>query len=205
MFKSRLRSDPLNDFDKELLSSNLVGAKTLDELFAYERDITADRILQVRLSPLPGSYDYTHYKALHKALFKDIYQWAGQDRFDLGYQGVFRKGDTEFTPGSQLPLVAKGLFDALREENYFKDLDRDAFSKSAASFLNGLNILHPFREGNGRTQRLFMELLAENTGYDLDLSTVSYNINVQASILGAKGRLTGFEKMIANGLSYKDV
>jgi len=166
----------------------------------YERDITADRILQVRLSPLPGTYDYAHYKAVHKELFKDIYKWAGEDRFDLGYQGVFRKGNTEFTRGDQLPLVTKRLFDALKEENYFSDLGRDAFIKSAASFLNGLNLLHPFREGNGRVQRLFMELMAENAGYDLDLSTISHVMNIQASILGAKGKLVGFEKMIAYGL-----
>ena len=201
MFKSWLKSDSLNDFDKELLSSNLVGAKTLDELFAYERDITADRILQITLSPIFGSYDYAHYKRLHKELFKDIYRWAGQDRYELGYRGVFRKGDTEFTHGDKLPLVAKGLFDALKAENYFKNLDRETFIKSAASFLNGLNILHPFREGNGRTQRLFMELLAADVGYELDLSTVSQNINIQASILGVKGKLTGFEKIIQYGLS----
>ena len=75
------------------------------------------------------------------------------------------------------------------------------FIKSAASFLNGLNILHLFREGNGRTQRLFMELLAVNAGYNLDLSTISKNINIHASILGTKGQLTGFEKIIQYGLS----
>ena len=196
-----IKPEPLNAFDQELLSSNLVGAKTLDELFIFERDITADRILQIRLSSLPGAYDYAHYKAIHKELFQDIYGWAGQDRFDLGYRGVFRKGDTEFTRGDRLPLVAKKLFDALKEENYFKGLDRNTFIKSTASFLNGLNLLHPFREGNGRVQRLFVELLAENSGYELDLSTVSHNVNIQASVLGTKGKLVGFEKMIAYGLA----
>ena len=56
------------------------------------------------------------------------------------------------------------------------------FIQSAASFLNGLNILHPFREGNGRTQRLFMELLAQNAGYPIDLSTVSKTTTVQSII-----------------------
>lgn len=200
MFKSLSSKESLNDFDKELLSSNLVGAKNLDELFELEQNITADRILQIKLSPLPGSFDYHHLKMLHRELFKDIYSWAGKDRYELGYHGIFRKGNTEFTSGEKLPVVAKGLFSALEAENYFKNLDRERFVKSAASFLNGLNILHPFREGNGRTQRLFMELLAANAGYELDISTISQSINIQASILGAKGQFVGFEKIIQYGL-----
>jgi len=154
MFKSLFKSESLNDFDKELLSSNLLGAKNLDELHELEKNITADKILQLKLAPITGDFGYTHFKTLHKELFKDIYVWAGKDRYDIGYRGVFRKGDTEFTHGEKLPEVTKGLFDALKVEHYFKDLDKEQFIKSAASFLNGLNILHPFREGNGRTQRL---------------------------------------------------
>jgi len=200
MFKSLFRSESLNDFDKELLSSNLLGAQSLDELYELETNITADKILQLKLTPISGDFDYTHFKLLHKELFKDIYVWAGQDRYDIGYRGVFRKGDTEFTHGEKLPEVAKGLFDALKIENYFKDLKEEQFIKSTASFLNGLNILHPFREGNGRTQRLFMELLAQNAGHELDLSMVGKSVTIQASILGAKGQLVGFEKIIEQGI-----
>ncbi len=196
MFKSLFETDSLNDFDKELLSSHLLGAKNLDELHELEKNITADKILQLKLTPITGDFDYAYFKTLHKELFQDIYVWAGQDRYDIGYRGIFRKGDTEFTHGGKLPEVAKGLFDALKDENYFKDLDKEQFIKSTASFLNGLNILHPFREGNGRTQRLFMELLAQNAGYDLDLSLVGKNVTIQASILGAKGQLVGFEKIV---------
>lgn len=200
MFKSLFESESLNDFDKELLSSNLLGAKSLDELHELETNITADKILQLKLTPISGYFDYAHFKLLHKELFKDIYVWAGQDRYDIGYRGVFRKGDTEFTHGEKLPEVAKGLFDALKVENYFKDLEKEQFIKSTASFLNGLNILHPFREGNGRTQRLFMELLTQNAGHELDLSMVGKSVTIQASILGAKGQLVGFEKIIEQGI-----
>ena len=201
MFKSLFNVESLNDFDKELLSSNLLGAKSLDELHELEKDITADKILQLKLTPSIGNFDYAHFKTLHKELFKDIYVWAGMDRYDIGYRGVFTKGETEFTHGERLPEVAQGLFDALRVENCFRDLDKEAFIKSAASFLNGLNILHPFREGNGRTQRLFMELLAQNAGHELDLSTVNKSTMIQASILGAKGQIVGFEKIVEKGVN----
>jgi len=73
MFKSLFRSESLNDFDKELLSSNLLGAKSLNELHELETNITADKILQLKLTPISGDFDYAHFKLLHKELFKDIY------------------------------------------------------------------------------------------------------------------------------------
>ena len=158
----------MNDFDKELLASNLIGAKTLKELSTKEQLLTTDKIIQIKKSPIPGDFDYAHLKEINRMLFVDIYVWAGFDRYDIGHRGVFRKGNTEFTHGNKLPEVAKDLFDALKRETYFKNLEREEFIKSAASFLNGLNILHPFREGNGRTQRLFMELLAQKAGYPID-------------------------------------
>jgi len=190
----------MNDFDKELLASNLIGAKTLKELSIKEQLLTTDKIIQIKKNPIEGNFDYTHLKEINKILFEDIYVWAGLDRYDIGHRGVFRKGDTEFTHGSKLPEVANTLFNALKNENYFKGLERKEFIQSAASFLNGLNILHPFREGNGRTQRLFMELLAQNAGYPIDLSTVSKTTTIQSCILGAKGKLTGFEKIIEYSL-----
>lgn len=190
----------MNDFDKELLASNLTGATTLKELSTKEQLLTTDKIIQIKKKPIEGNFDYAHLKAINKIMFEDIYAWAGQDRYDIGHRGVFRKGDTEFTHGSKLPEVAKTLFDALKSENYFQNLSRKEFIQSAASFLNGLNILHPFREGNGRTQRLFMELLSQNAGYPIDLSTVSKTTTIQACILGAKGKLAGFEKIIEYSL-----
>lgn len=191
---------PLSNFDKELLSSNMLGATTIDELLELEQQISSSRYLELKFTPIDASFDYMHYKKLHKKLFGDIYTWAGMDRYDMAYYGIFRKGNTEFTRGKKLPVVARALFGALEGENYFKGLDREQFIKSTASFLNGLNILHPFREGNGRLQRLFMEMIAQEAGYLLDLSTVSQSLMMQASILGTKGQLVGFEKLIEKNI-----
>ena len=194
----------MNDFDKQLLASNLVGAKSLSELHKIERDITEKRILELKSDPIEGNFDYAHLKAIHKHLFQDVYVWAGMDRYEMGIRGDFRKGDTHFTSGSRLPEVSKMLFDALKEENNFKDLSKDDFIKSTASFMNGLNILHPFREGNGRTQRIFIEQLADNAGYKLDLSRVNKDIIIQASIQAVKGNLKGFEILLRDSMSKKN-
>ena len=197
------RKPTINDFDKQLLSSNIVGAKTLLDLHNKERDITDIRTKGLKTNPIDGAFDYVHLKSINKELFKDVYVWAGMDRYDLGIRGDFRKGDTHFTHGSKLPDVANELFKALEKENYFKDLDKIDFIKSAASFMNGINTLHPFREGNGRTQRLFIEQLAGNAGYNLDLSNVSNSIMTQASIQAHKGQLKSLEIIIKDNINKK--
>lgn len=202
-FKSK--SNPTSDFDRELLSQSLVGAQDMEDLIRKEKLITDLKLTELRQNPIKGNYDYEHLKAIHKELFKDIYVWAGMDRYSIGYRDVFRKGNTEFTHGERLPEIADKLFDALKDENYFKDLNKEAMIKSLASFLNGINILHPFREGNGRTQRLFIEELAKNAGYTLNLSNVSQNIMIQASILGAKGNIKGYEIILKDHLKNKPI
>ena len=154
MFSSWENNDELNDFDRQLLSSNIAGAKTLKELFEIERDITFAKEIIIRKNGVNGDFDYEHLKAIHKELFKDIYVWAGMDRYDIGYRGVFRKGSTEFTRGESLPEIATQLFTALRDENYFTDLSKEELIKGLASLLNGINILHPFRDGNGRDTKI---------------------------------------------------
>lgn len=199
-FRSKVKN--LSDFDRELLSQSLVGAQDIDDLLKKEKLITDLKLTELRQSPIKGNYDYEHLKGIHKELFKDIYVWAGMDRYSIGYRDVFRKGNTEFTHGDRLPEVAAGLFDALKNENYFKELNKEAITKSLASFLNGINILHPFREGNGRTQRLFIEELAKNAGYELNLSNVSQSIMIQASIQGAKGNIKGYEIILKEHLKH---
>ena len=144
---------------------------------------------------LSGHFDYAHLKAIHKFIFDDIYTWAGQDRYEANITAKFGKGTTLFTTYDQLPHVAKSLFSALKDENYFKDQTHNEFAHSAASFMNGINILHPFREGNGRVQRVFMQLLAKEAGYVLNFSEITQQEMVHASIKGAQGELFLMEQI----------
>lgn len=190
----------ISDFDKQLLSSNLLGAKNFSKLEEREKRITYAKTRELKVNSIQGNFDYEHLKAIHRYLFEDIYVWAGMDRYEIGIRGDFRKGNTYFTPGSKLPETSKALFNALSNENYFKDFSKENFIKSLASFMNGLNILHPFREGNGRTQRIFIEQLASNAGYNLNLSSISKNTIIQASIVAGKGNLKGLEILIKENI-----
>jgi len=180
---------PESSFDKELIASNLLGANTLQELHEKEKILTNAKMIILSSHPIKGNLDYEHLKAIHHFLFSDVYDWAGQDRYDANIVAEFGKGKTLFTAYDKLSQVSKVLFNALKDEAFFKDQDLESFGKSAAIFMNGLNILHPFREGNGRVQRIFMQYLAENAGYVLNFKNITEDEMISASIKGASGNL----------------
>ncbi len=181
---------PENSFDKELIASNLLGANTLQELHQKEKILSNTKMIILSSTPVKGSLDYEHLKDIHYFLFSEIYTWAGKDRYEANIVAEFAKGKTRFTSYDKLPYVSKILFKALKDEVYFKGQNKEEFAKSSSVFMNGLNILHPFREGNGRVQRIFMQYLAKNAGYSLNFKDIGKDEMIQASIKGASGNLT---------------
>jgi cell filamentation protein, protein adenylyltransferase len=98
---------------------------------------------------------------------------------------VLRKIDGKaFMDGSLIAQSLKAITGKLRDENYLRGLCRGEFANRAAAVMVDLNGVHPFREGNGRTQRVFMGVLAQEAGYSLDFSVVSRERMIQASIAG---------------------
>ena len=61
---------------------------------------------------------------------------------------------------------------------------RSDLSKKLAEYYCEFNMIHPFREGNGRVQRIFFEHLALYNGYELDWSDISTEEWIQANIDG---------------------
>ncbi|PHS31978.1 MAG: cell filamentation protein Fic [Sulfurovum sp.] len=180
----------LTDFDKELLASNLLEAKTLKQLYEKEKILTNAKMIALQKQPVVGCLDYAHLKDIHAYLFSDVYTWAGKDRYEAGIHADFGKGTTLFTSYDKLPQVSKHLFDALKDEKYFQRQDKKTFTQSAAVFMNGVNILHPFREGNGRVQRIFMEYVAKEAGYTLSFTSINADEMIKASVYGAKGDMS---------------
>jgi len=193
-----------DSFDKELLNANLIGATSLEDLYQKESVLVGIKLSKIIYQPIDGELDFNHLKAIHKYLFEDIYTFAGLDRYEAGIIAEFGKGSTLFTPYEKLPLVAKTLFTALQDEEYFKGESKNEFIKSIAVFMNGLNILHPFREGNGRTQRVFMQYLAKHNGYELNFNDVNSKEMILASIHGVKGDMLLMEKIFQKGMKQID-
>lgn len=93
MFKFLDDGIPENDFDRQLLDSNLVGAINLVDLNERERIIALQVAKKLEINPIKGNFDYQHLKDIHKKLFENVYTFAGLDRADIGLNGVFLKGD----------------------------------------------------------------------------------------------------------------
>jgi len=140
-----------------------------------------------------------------------LYEWAGRTRDErvvlsdgtIATEPVLRKADggKSFMDG---PLIAEALDDIgrrLGDDNYLRGLDREEFATRAADIMLDLNSVHPFREGNGRTQRIFMSALAEDAGHKLDFSVVSRARMIQASIAGNENGDMSMMRRLFNEIS----
>jgi cell filamentation protein len=106
-----------------------------------------------------GRLDYPHYMALHHHLFQDVYEWAGQPRtIRIGKSGNW------FCYPEYIDKQMKTVFAFLERLNFLMDMLPREFASNAAHILAEINAIHPFREGNGRTQLTFLSLLTDNAG-----------------------------------------
>lgn len=161
-----------------------------EKLKKVEADITFAKATILESNPISDKFDLEHYKAIHRFLFEDIYDWAGTFRtVDMAKRG------TSFCSEDQLEDVARNCFDRLAENNLFSDLDRDEFVDAIVDFYCVTNMLHPFREGNGRTQRIFISQLIHHNGYDFDFSDIDSDDLMIATIQAANG-VTDFLKQL---------
>lgn len=125
-----------------------------------ERRLTAERLEQ---GVPAGVFDYVHLKAIHRQLFQDIYTWAGEERrVDIA------KGNTLFAHTQFIESSINKQLEKLHQENNLRGLDQETFVQNITEHYGEINAIHPFREGNGRTQRAFFSLLAQHASYKLD-------------------------------------
>lgn len=153
---------------------NKLNIKTHDELVVAEREITSLKIAMAKSQPIEGDFDLEHLKRIHKFIFEDIYSWAGC----LRHVNI-SKGN-QFCLVDNLEMYGNSIFDKLKADNYLIDY-QGGVPHALAYYLSEINVLHPFREGNGRTQRLFIEYLANNAGYSVDFSNVTAKEMIVAS------------------------
>lgn len=152
---------------------NKLNIKNTEDLSAAEREITAVKLAYAKQNPIIGDFDLKHLQRIHKFLFEDIYSWAGE----LRHVNI-AKGN-QFCLSQNLESYAENIFSKLKAEKYL--VDAENIAHRLAFYLSEINVLHPFREGNGRTQRLFIEYLALNAGYRLDFSDVTPQEMIVAS------------------------
>lgn len=164
----------------------------LDELHNEERNLSILRERELLDSGINGRFDFEHLKAIHRYLFQDIYDWAGEVRMvDIAKGNLFCRC---FAIESE----AERIFTELKQEKYLKNIKAGEIAKRLAYYLAELNALHPFREGNGRTQREFIRQLAYQNGYFLSYAGITKDEMIEASKASFKLDYGPMEDLIIN-------
>ncbi len=174
---------------------NKYDIRDRDELFEMEVEFTSLRMKELQRKPIKGNFDFDHLKKIHKYIFQDIYKWAGHTRtVEIG------KGNL-FCTVRFIDDYARSVFSKYYPQCYGAKDDFDAFILALSKNYGDLNALHPFREGNGRTQREFARLICNKCGYDFDLSCSTQNEMLAASKLSFdKGDNSGFIKIFSQAV-----
>ena len=137
---------------------NKLGIKDDKTLMEAERKITTIKLAELEHNPIPGELNFDYLRKIHRFLFDDIYEWAGENRkIDISRGNIFCMREL-------IDVCMNQLMDELKSEGFLNSLDKDKVIERLAYYIGEMNTIHPFREGNGRTQRAFIrELAARNS------------------------------------------
>jgi cell filamentation protein len=166
--------DPYLDLETGVLRNRL-GITDHATLAEAESDLTSYRLAELRESVLPGDYDLIHLRAFHRLIFGEVYDWAGELRTVSIGKGA------PFCPPQRLISHADRVFSTLVRTDRLRGRDRAGFVDGLTGLLAEINYLHPFREGNGRTQRAFLGQLARAAGHPSRWTAMDPAANVTAA------------------------
>ncbi|MGG4734855.1 putative adenosine monophosphate-protein transferase Fic [Leclercia adecarboxylata] len=173
---------------------NRLGIRQAERLAQAAYEFTALRAATLSLGPLLRGLP--HLCAIHQHLYQDIFDWAGDIREMDIYQG-----DTRFCHFAYIEKEGNALMQDLEEEGYLVGLEKADFINRLSHYYCEINVLHPFRIGNGIVQRIFFEQLAIHAGYQLDWRGIDPEAWAQANQSGAMGDLSALNKIFSKVVS----
>lgn len=176
---------------------NKFDIRDVKKLKLAERKLTMLRLLELFYDPIEGRFDLAHLQNIHRYIFQDIYEWSGEIRtIDIAKEHMFC--NAKF-----IRPQADEIFLKLKKESYLGKLDNDGFIKRLAYYLGEINALHPFREGNGRSQREFIRALALRNGYVIHYDRITPKEMISASIKSFMCNYCEMEELIKKCIEIK--
>lgn len=170
---------------------NLRDIRDLHVLARFEMDMTTRRLTELEHSAKQGKLNLAHLKAIHRHIFQDVYPWAGEFRtVNIARPGQFYFAFTE----QVLPCLENTLSGLARDKAFDGKPQPTEFCGRAAYYMGELNAIHPFRDGNGRTQREFIRQLVAKNGYSLNWARIGRVAMNEAS-------LRSFQEADSSGLA----
>lgn len=171
-----------NCYPNSAVLINKLGIRDDRTLMQAESYYSAMRLMELENGIKFENVDFDFYLSIHKYLFQDIYDWAGQIRTT----NISKKW-TCFCPYEFIRETGEAIFHKLKHNNYYKDVSERELPSCIAELFDSLNILHPFREGNGRTEKAFISALLKNIGYSIDFYNCDKDYLTIATIFAAQG------------------
>ena len=156
---------------------NKMNIKDPIALKNYETSVIGLKLMALSKRGITGKFDVSHFVSIHKFLFEDIYPFAGLFRTENIAKDYFQFAECEYIESELTRLLSE-----LKSENFLANLTKEKFTERLAYYWAELNVLHPFREGNGRTTREFLRQLSLKNGYILNLHKISPQKLFNASI-----------------------
>lgn len=183
-------------YQNSFVLKNKLNITDEEELKKAEREITSLRTAQALVERIDGEFDFEHLKKIHLFLFGDIYDWAGMVRnVNIAKGNQFCRFD--FVEEQMDEILRK-----LKRENYLLDCKGQFnLAKRLAYYLGEINAIHPFREGNGRSQRMFIEYLSFHVGYQFDFMKITSQEMLEASVNTFNLNYTMMEELINRALT----
>lgn len=162
----------------------------------FEADFSSIRIIEISQNPVKGEFDLTHLKKIHFNIFQDVYDWAGE----ISSVDISRNG-SRFCNVRQIIPYSQKIFSSLAQENFLRGLTHEEAALRLAHYLSEVNAIHPFREGNGRTQRVYISQLAERAGYSLAYSELEQAEVYEVMELSFQGDANPLAKLLMKIMS----
>ena len=156
---------------------NKLDIKDRAKLEELENALIVFKIYELRKKKITGNFDLKHLLSIHEYLLFDLYDFAGKLRTENIAKDNFKFADTRFIEQELIKL-----FEELKAESYLSGLNKEELAKRLAYYLAELNVIHPFREGNGRVTRELIRQLALKNNYLLDLRKVKFEEILDVSI-----------------------
>ena len=137
---------------------NKLGLTESDALSSAVTQFTARRLAELQASPVRGGFDSSHLQEIHRYLYQDVFDWAGE----------LRRIEKGGAPSSDLEDSLNRVFDRLSRENLLKGLDKDTWTRRASNHLNELRSLHPFLAGTDLAIQEFATELARKNNLSIE-------------------------------------
>jgi len=152
---------------------NKANIRNQSDLDVFERRMT---VLRLQEEMPKGDFDLTHLKAIHHHIFQDVFDWAGEIR-----ETEISKGGSQFQFRQYIETGMADVHRRIVSNGYLKNLSKHNFADLAGEIIGDVNYVHPFREGNGRTQMQYLKQLAEQAGHEIDLTQIDRDLWMNSS------------------------